>query len=338
MIKAIKHENKGLKTTELVLSNEKFEVSLSTYGASIYKYHYLKRNGTWVNLLIHPSDYEDFLFNRSYYGKTVGRTSGRLFLPSYEINGKTHKLESHGDPHVKLHGGKEGFSFQNFEVMSVDEELNEVVFYYRSKDMEEGYPGNLDLHVTYRLTAEGLEISYEATSDEDTLCNLTNHAYFNLDLKKDYIYDHQLELNAHEYLELDDQYHYLKTTKSHYTCYDFTKVKQIKDNLNPLIKSNKLGFDTPFMTQQETDYKGRLVSSESKLQLELYTSYPCVVIYTHNYKSNCELEGINTNGIHSSICLEAQFEPAGIHHKNLNSSILEKDKKYQHYIKYLVKE
>lgn len=325
----------NLNTKLVTLKNEFIEVVLSNYGASIFRLFYTKKNGMIVNTLVTPKNYEDFLHNRAYYGKTVGRTSGRLFLPDFKINDNIYPISSHGDDHVKLHGGKDGFSFRVFDVLSLDDGTSpSVTFKYCSKDLEEEYPGNLDLLVTYTLVDNSLKINFEATTDKDTLCNITNHAYFNLDYDKNYIYDHMLEMNAYDYIDIDEKFNFLGIKPVLDTPFDFKKSTIIKDQINQLLKKKQLGFDHPYMTNLIKDFKARLYSNETKIALNVYSDYPSVVLFTHNYKKTVDLLGIETNGIHSSLCLEAQFEPAGIHHDGLSDSILRKEDTFKKYIKF----
>ncbi len=139
---------------KVVLKNKIAEVTLISYGAGLYKYLFLGDN-----IVITPKTVDEYMHDLTYYGKTIGRTSGRLVVPSYEINGKTYEVKPYRSDFTSLHGGPTGFSTQNFDVISKTD--SKVVFRYISEDLEEGYPGKLVLDVTYELDNDEIENYYE---------------------------------------------------------------------------------------------------------------------------------------------------------------------------------
>lgn len=173
-------------------------VKLCNVGASIYDIKTVDSNNNLESILYTTLDEKDFPLNGSYFGKTIGRTGGRISNNKFTLNGKEYHINSL-DPNG-LHGGVDSLSFKEFDINTKEtDSYYEVIFSYLSKDMESGYPGNLNLKVIYRLYKDinKLELDYEGTTDKDTLLNLSNHAYFNLSGNaKNNINNHELFINS----------------------------------------------------------------------------------------------------------------------------------------------
>ena len=315
----------------IVLTNEIAEVTLISYGAGIYKYLYKGHN-----IVITPKTIDAYMHDLTYYGKTIGRTSGRLVVPSYEIDGKSYEVKPYRSDYTSLHGGPKGFSTQNFDVLSQTD--SKVIFRYVSKDLEEGYPGKLTLDVTYELDQEGaLHINFDAHSTKDTLCNITNHAYFNLNQKNSTILDHEIMIKASTYLNIDKNYLLNSVDEVNDTPFDFSESKRFDDAIKSMKQTSFNGFDHTWIFDdlKDDDIKAKAYDPNSRIGLDVYTSYPAVVVYTHNDPAIISLEGpYDQDALYCSFTFECQFEPGGIHHKNLNSAILKKDELYHHFIIY----
>jgi len=204
-------------------------VELTSYGAAIYQIHMNNHD-----LLVGPKDLNAFLTSKGYYGKTIGRVSGRLVVPSYQIDDKTYKVEPVGAKKTNLHGGKVGFSFKNFEI--IGEELSpeacSVSMKYVSADGEENFPGELTLIVTYTLNDQKeLRIDYDAVSNKDTLCNITCHPYFNFQKNKTNINQHSLKVHADHYLNIDQDFLLISKDQVKNTPYDFNTEMNLGDQI-----------------------------------------------------------------------------------------------------------
>jgi aldose 1-epimerase len=314
---------------KIVLRNEIAEVTLLSYGAGIYKYLFLREN-----IVITPKTVDEYMHDLTYYGKTIGRTSGRLVVPSYEINSKTYEVKPYRSDFTSLHGGLKGFSTQNFDVISKTD--LKVVFRYVSEDLEEGYPGKLILDVTYELDNEGaLHINYDALANKDTLCNITNHAYFNLNQTYPTILDHEITIKASKYLNIDKNYLLKSVDDVENTPFDFRNSTTFRERVNKMHQTSFYGFDHTWIFDDlgVDEIKAKAYDPKSNIGLDVYTSYPAVVVYTHNDPAIISLEGpFDQDAIHSSFTFECQFEPGGIHHKQLNHAILKKDEPYHQFI------
>ena len=169
-------------TTLISLKNKcGMEVVLSTFGASFYDLQTLDKNGSLESIILTPTNYNDFCFADGYYGKSVGRYSGRIDKSLCSINGLEYKLDKNWNGINALHGGFEGISFKNFDYEIIEEELYvDVVFTYLEKENQ--LPGDVAYKLTYRVMENVNDIClyFEATTTKDTIVNLTNHVYFNL--------------------------------------------------------------------------------------------------------------------------------------------------------------
>lgn len=315
----------------ITLKSEQMCVELTSYGAAIYQIRFEQHE-----MLLSPQDINQFLKSTAYYGKTVGRVSGRLVVPSYQIDDTDYIVEPVGATKTNLHGGKIGFSFKNFEIVyeEVTPSAVSVSLKYLSLDGEENFPGNLTLLVTYTLNSQNeLKIDYNALSDKNTLCNITCHPYFNFQKNKTKIYNHSLTVHADEYLNIDSDYLLIGKAGVAHTPYDFRETANLGERINQVKNTPFQGFDHCFIFNQKENQVD-LFDYESKLGMRIDTSYPSIVMYTHNIPEMIQLEQVSDDAIHSSIALECQFEPGGIHHPSLNSAILRKNEDYKHHINY----
>ena len=206
-------------------------VELSSLGAGILSIYVPDKDGVLTDVVLGYSNYRDYIYDGPCAGKTAGRYANRIAKGHLEVNGKIYKLNTTCGPN-SLHGGPEGFQNQNWESEIQD---NKIVFTYKSKDGEEFFPGNVDVKVTYEWTENNtLTIDYYATSDEDTVINLTNHTYFNLNgVGNNDILEHTLKINSSFYLPTDEtlvptgEYASVKGTPM-----DFTTPKALGTDIN----------------------------------------------------------------------------------------------------------
>ena len=207
-----------------------------------------------------------------------------------------------------------------------------VEFVYLSKDMEENYPGNLYVKVTYTLTENNeLWIEYEANTDKRTLCNLTNHSYFNLSGNyKRKVTEQYLKIKSNHFLELNhNQMPSGKFIDVKNTPMDFKESKligqDIECNYEQLTMTN--GYDhTWILNGKENQIE--MVDPLSGRKMIISSTYPSVVVYSYNFPNNEKLKYNKIGSKYDGICFETQYEPDGMNHENLNSAILDVGRKY----------
>ncbi|WP_146598538.1 aldose epimerase family protein [Novipirellula aureliae] len=318
-------------------------VKLTNYGATITSIIVPDREGNMVDVALGYNRVEGYLnaVDKPYFGAIVGRYANRIAGGQFTLDGKTYTLATNnGENH--LHGGITGFDkvVWNAKPMEGDGwsgiELN-----YKAKDMEEGYPGNLDVKVTYRLTnANELVIDYFATTDKKTPVNLTQHTYFNLKGEgEDTILDHELMINATKYTPVDQGL--IPTGELHAvagTPFDFTSPKPIGkeiDQENQQLQFG-LGYDHNFVLDRSEQQEGeialaaKVVEPQSGRVLEVRTTEPGVQFYSGNFL-NGRLKGKSgkTYQHRGGFCLETQHYPDSPNQPSFPSTILNPGEEYR---------
>ncbi|MGG1397275.1 aldose epimerase family protein [Bacillus salipaludis] len=306
------------------------EVTAINYGCIITKIVVPDKNGHYENIVLGHDQLNDYLQDPYYLGAVVGRVGGRIKGGSFELDGKTYTLvKNDGNNH--LHGGIKGFDKVVWDAEIIEDGVR---FSYFSPDGEEGYPGNLQIRVTYILTNDNeLKINYEAQTDEKTLLTVTNHSYFNLsgNLKRD-ILNHTLTMKSDQFLELDQEFiptGVFMDVKN--TPFDFTSERVIQTGIISAHPQSILvgnGYDHPFLLNTNHDNEIVLKDPEGGRVLTIETDEAGVVVYSGNsLKTEGEFRGVQSSK-YLGICLETQGLPDAIHHSHFPSAILDKDQRY----------
>lgn len=324
------------KVQKIILSNEKgMSIELLSLGGIITRIYVPNRDGLIENVVLGFKNMEDYLEDEACFGALIGRTAGRIAQATFTLDGTSYHLPKNKGCH-NLHGGVEGFHKKVWEAVTFEKE-NEVgvILSYRSKAFEEGYPGNVDIKVTYTLnTCNELKVAYEGVTDADTLVNLTNHSYFNLSGEaKAPITQHQLQIASDYVCELDADSiptGQLKAVKD-YQAFDFNTEKQIGKNIDHGYTKLQSGYDHPWVLNPLEEVALTYKDSVSGRMMEVRTSQKAVVIYTMNfaqtdkYLSNGEL--IKTR---MGICFETQALPIGHGECFKEESVLRAGTCYKH--------
>lgn len=312
--------------------SKKVSLSIMDYGATWTHLFIPDRNGKMEDVLLgfdSMKGYTDpeYLDNYCYLGSTVGRIAGRIGGNQFELDGKIYRLPLNaGTSH--LHGGIQGWDRKMWSVepFETDDSVG-ITFYYKSPDGEENYPGTIDIWVTYTLDATGLvEIKYKAISDQKTIINPTNHAYFNLSGKFDQsIEDHVFWVNADSFLPMDEN---SIPTGALFpvdgSAFDFRTPTRLSKNLglhDPQLEVAG-GIDHCFVLNQSEDC-AILYHEGSGRELILSTTEPGLQVYTSNYM-NASFTGKHgiRPGKRAAICLETQHFPDSINKPDFPSVIL----------------
>ncbi len=324
----------GERVELLRLTKGKLSCNLLTLGATLQALTVPGKDGNEVDVVLGYDTAEEYLTQDAYLGAVVGRFANRIAKGRFTLNGKEYSLAVNNGPN-HLHGGIKGFSYRVWTV----EELtaDKAVLTLDSRDGEEGYPGNLKVRVTYTLLENGLELHYEATSDQDTPCNLTNHAYFNLDGHGGgSVGDHQIVIFAHQYIPTDTTSIPLghpQTTLD--TPMDFTVPTplglRVDDGFPQLVQAR--GYDHSYVIDGKMGVlrpAAEVFSPKTGIKLTAQTTLPGVQLYTANYLS----ERRGKNGVfyapRHAFCLETQFFPDSPNQPNFPSAILKAGEKFDH--------
>lgn len=282
----------------------------------------------------------DYVLSPGYLGALVGRTCNRIKEGKYKIDGKEYSAFCNNNGN-SLHGGKVGYSHRVWKVKPVDGEEPKLILTLHSPDGDEGYPGNLDVTVTYTLLASNaLSIRYEAETDQKTIVNLTNHAYFNLGgYASGKVFDHVLQMDADRYIVTDEKLIPTGEIRSvEGTPFDFREPKTIGRDFNADDADLKIagGYDHCFCfvgdETKEPVLRVEAYEQNSGRLMQVYTNQPCVQLYTGNFLSNPEfpMKGGYPQNTQAAFCLETQKMPDAINHENFSDITLSPGEKYDY--------
>ena len=322
-----------------LINSKNMTVVLSTFGASFYDLKLPNKDGVIESIILTPSSLEDFYYSDGYYGKSVGRFSGRIDKAKCIINNKEYVLEKNWNGINSLHGGYKGISFQNFNCeIKQEKDFTDVIFTYLEK--EDLLPGDVDYRITYRINENSNEIRviFNAFTTKDTICNLTNHVYFNLsgNLKRNCL-EHNLKFLCDKYTRLNNELITLSIDEVT-PVMDFRNKHKLKDYIydESLQKHTALGYDHCWLKEDVNNPLVAVLEDEvSGRRVKVSTSYPSIVCYSGCYPKDYDFnkEHIKIEQYHS-VCLECQYIPNGINMDNVDKAILKKGEEYNHYIHY----
>lgn len=331
---------KGKEIIEYSLrNNNSMEIKILSFGAIIRQIIYKDRNR-----VLGFDNVESYVTSSTYMGAIVGRVAGRVSKGKIEINKTTYELDKN-EGATCLHGGNQGFSMKIWELVdeTITEDSVEIVLRYISKDLESGFPGKMTIYVRYTLkNDDSLIIEYFGDTDKDTIITLTNHSYFNLnDNHSEDILDHELMIDANEYIKLDESNIPIGISNVENTPFDFRSSKMIGEDMDleydELINSE--GFDHPFILTKNNSIDMILSNKKSGLQLKIETTEPVVILYCSNkIKEGLILSDSNKTFKYQGICLETQWYPDAINQDFLPNNILRKEDKYYSMTKYSFEE
>lgn len=330
----------GIEVSVFTLSNSKgLKAEIINYGGIITKLLVPDNKGNLDDITLGFDTLEDYLENPPYFGALVGRYANRIEDAQFVLNGKQYTLyKNNGNNH--LHGGLKGFDKAVWNAEIVKKGINDSLqLTYRSVDGEEGYPGNLDIKVTYALSDDNeLNIDYFAVSDRDTVVNLTNHAYFNLcGHAAGDVSSHEVMINADSFTVIDNQF--IPTgeiIKVEGTPMDLRVLKPLGHGLSSTFEQilNGGGYDHNWVLNTAGDISQKAAEVYEKSTgrvMEVFTTKPGVQLYTGNFLGDigqCK-EGaayVKRGGL----CLETQFFPNSMKHKHFPSPVLKAGQEYVH--------
>ncbi|OHD75641.1 MAG: hypothetical protein A3J97_16055 [Spirochaetes bacterium RIFOXYC1_FULL_54_7] len=317
-----------------LLDNGTMRVAISDYGAIITSVLVPSGQAEAVDVVLGPSALAGYAARHPYFGATVGRFANRIADGRFTLDGKEYKLAANNGMN-HLHGGLKGFDRRMWAAEAYTQNgVACVRMKLRSVDGDEGYPGTLNIVATFMLDQENkLAIRYEATTDEATPVNLTNHSYFNLRGEGNgSILDHELELSASQYLAVNEDLipdGLPRTVTS--TPFDFRKSKPIGKDI-----AAAGGYDHCFVLDgADLRTAARAKDPQSGRTLELRTTMPGVQFYSGNFLAGFSGKRGSVYEKHAGFCLEAEFYPDSPNRQDFPSCILRPGQEYSHLIEYI---
>lgn len=328
---------KGEEVTLFTITNKNnVKATVMDFGAILVNLYVPDKNGEAKDLVLGFDNVEGYFKNSGYFGSTIGRNSNRIENSQIEINGIVYNLDKN-EGENNLHAGFNGYNLRMWTA-KVKEEENAVEFSLMSPDLDQGFPGNFNVSVTYTLTDDNeIKIHYEGVSDKDTVANLTNHSYFNLSgHNSGSMKEHVLWLKASNYTPVvaggipTGEIAPVKGTPM-----DFTTAKAIGKDIEADFEQLKLtsGYDHNYVIDREDD-KVILVATvedaKSGRKMEVYTDCVGIQFYAGNF-INTDGEVCKEGTVYNrrdALALETQFFPNSANEKNFPSCILKAGEKY----------
>lgn len=319
----------GSAVERISISAGGLSADVLTYGSVLQD---LRLAGHAPSLVLGFDTLDHYLKYSPYFGATAGRCANRIRDGHLALDGVDYQLDRNFLKRHHLHGGAAGIGKRLWQIEAVDSDL--VSLSIQLADGEMGYPGNMNIKLTYRLLAEGiLDISFAATTDKLTLCNLAHHSYFNL-TGGESILDHRLRIAADSYTPVDDELIPTGELQSVAgSIFDFREFSE----LGPITQ--KQGIDHNFcLSDQRQALRpvACLESPNSNVSLEVRSTEPGLQVYdgARIAPPVPGLDGLNM-GAHAGIALEPQVWPDAIHHGHFPQATLRPDEVYRQHTQYV---
>lgn len=320
------------------LSNSQgMEVYFTNYGGRIVGLIVPDKNGKKTDVVVGFDSSEAYEnSSEAYFGATIGRYGNRIDKGEFSLDGEEYSITVNNNGNA-LHGGKKGFQTKIWDAEQPDD--NSLVLSYVSEDMEEGFPGNLEVKVTFSIDDDNeLKIDYHATTDKKTVVNLTNHAFFNLNGEgSGDILDHTLQIYADKFTPVDETLiptGELRNVEG--TPFDFRKPKDIGDEINAENEQlkNGLGYDHNYVLSGKKgkgmNHAATVKGDKSGIVMEVYTEEPGLQFYSGNFmKSKNTLKSGANDDYRTAFCLETQHFPDSPNQRDFPSTVLESGEVYE---------
>jgi aldose 1-epimerase len=335
--KAFKAALHGKNVDLIILQNKNLQIAITNYGARIVSLLFKDKSNVWRDVIVGFDSLEGYLNSTEpYHGAIIGRYANRIKNGKFTLHNKEYILDCNNGPN-HLHGGHNGFHNVVWEI----EKLNEstVLLSYLSNDGEESYPGNLNTLVKYSLNdINELHILYEAKCDKETIINITNHSYFNLNGQGNgTILNHKLFINADNFTPIDNTSIPLGSFEPTFnTPFDFTREKMIGEEINSNHEQllNGTGYDHNFVLNKshnnELSLAARATGNESGIILEILTTQPGIQLYTGNFmKGENQIKLNKRDSYRTAFCLETQHFPDSPNKPSFPSTVINPEQTFR---------
>jgi len=326
----------GKQTHLFVLKNKNgMEAAITNFGGRLVALLVPDSAGKMIDVSVGMGSVDDYIKSTErYYGATIGRYGNRIAKGHFTLEGKQYTLATNNAPNT-LHGGKKGYQDVVWDAKKINDQTLELT--YLSKDMEEGFPGNLKVKVTYSLTDDnGFKCEYEATTDKTTVVNLTNHAYFNLNGEgSGTILNHLVQFKADTYTPVDSTL--IPTGKIEPvkgTPFDFTTATTIGARINDAneqLKNGK-GYDHNFVLNKHTmaDPIAIVKGDKTGIVMEIYTEEPAMQFYSGNFmQAKNIMKYGEKDDYRTAFAMETQHYPDSPNQPQFPSTVLKPGQTYK---------
>jgi len=339
---AFKGMHKGKPTALYTLKNSNgVAAQITNFGAKIVSIYVPDRNGNFSDIVLGYESIDGYVTGNPYFGAICGRYANRIANGKFIIDGKSYQLPINNGSN-SLHGGPEGFNNQVFDSKGVIKTKNgeAVEMFYLSKDGEMGYPGTLNVKITYTLSEKNeLILDFEAKTDKATHVNICGHSYFNLAGEGNGdILGHELSINADKFTPVSDALiptGELRAVAG--TPMDFIKQKVIGRNIDDTYDQLDYGkgYDHNWVLKKkkagELSLAATCYESKSGRVLEVFTTQPGVQLYTANWLDGSDKgKGGKAYLMRSALCLETQNFPDSPNEPGFPSTLLRPGEVYKH--------
>ena len=312
------------------LENEFLKVEFLNLGAIIKKIKLKNKNGDVKNVVLGYKNIEKYRENPAYLGTIIGRTAGRIKDGILKIDDIKYQLDKNNNGNT-LHGGKKSISHRFWNVGKIE---NGLCFSIKSFHLDNGYPANIEIKVSYILNNNELLIKYFATTDNLTYLNLTNHSYFNLSGNPNStIYEDILKIDSDYLVGIDKNSLPCETINLDNNIFNFREAKKLEEFFKTNDEQKTLannGIDHPYIFNNKIG-KLEIKNLETGIKISVETNNPAVVIYTANYLQDIGFKK------HSAICFETQEVPNLYRDVNINiyPTFIDKNSNYERYTKFI---
>ena len=298
-------------------------VGISNFGATVVSVVTPDRDGVMRDVVLGYDSAEEYERGMAFYGALVGRCANRIKDAEFLIGGKRYILAKNNGNN-NLHSGPDTYNKRIWRTLEVGE--RSVKLELLSPDMDQGFPGELEICVTYSVKGNRLIIEYEAVSDRDTIVNLTNHSYFNLNGHDGAsIMNHLVRINADSITEMrPDLIPTGKILPVQGTPYDFTVRKRLGENIEPsgeLYLDQVRGYDDNFVLNRDGGMAASAYSTDTGILMNVYTDMPGMQMYTPDQPGSIGKKN-TIYGAYGAVCFETQYFPDAIHQPGFESPIL----------------
>jgi aldose 1-epimerase len=328
-------DGKNVKLFTLTNANG-LKVALTNFGARVVGFWMPDANGKMTDIVLGLPDLKNYrLPAAKFFGSIAGRYCNRIAKGTFDLDGVKYQLDLNNGPN-SLHGGTNGFHSRVWEGTQQGEQ--QVVFSYLSVDGEEGYPGNMIIKVTYKLTdANELYMEYAATSDKRTVVNVTNHNFWNLNGEGNgTINDHELTIAASRFTPVDSTLIPTGITSVVGTPFDFMQAvtigKRVADTSSEQMRFGG-GYDHNFVLDSTSKgspvFAARVKGNKSGIVMDIYTTEPGIQFYGGNFmKGEQTLKSGAKDDYRTAFCLETQHFPNSPNQLDFPSTVLEPNMKF----------